>query len=206
MPQKNLIEQMGATYFTEKFANSYFLSKDRVYQVLDAQRTDRIRVVDVLAEDTKILPASVFTGFKVFEYPLLGYRKFGDHLYGYASKRQTSNRGFRSEQVNITWSSCTRALMDLGLAGRTRVDEKAKAVALLQPKFDSLKDMQLLLDGKSSGLVLSSNVMIEPSTESADGWYSVLYKQACVGAINSRGDVKWKNPAFAEVVNLTIPK
>lgn len=202
----NLIEQMGAPYFTEKFGNSYFTNDGRVYQVLDAQRTDRIRVHDAKSDEIKVLPASVFTGFKVFEYPLLGYRKFGDHLYGYASKKQTSNRGFRIEQVMITWSACSRALMDLGLAGRQRVDDKRKAIALLQPQFDSLKDLPKLLEGKVSGLVLNSNIMIEPSTENADGWYTVLYKQAAVGAINSRGDVKWKNPAFAEVINLTVPK
>jgi hypothetical protein len=200
----NMIEQMGATYFTEKFANSFFLNDNKLYQIIGAARADRITVVDVEADDTKVLPASLFTGFKMFEYPLLGYRKFGENQYGYSHKRQTSNRGFRIEQVITTWSSCTRALMDMGLVGKSRLNDKARAAVLLKPQFDSFKTgLPLLLSGKTSGLVLNNNVLIEPSTDTANGWYSILYKQATVGSMNQRGEISWSNPAFADVVNLS---
>lgn len=198
----NLIEMMGANYFNEKFANAYLVIDGRVLQVGMCNRADRVHCMDVEAGEAKIIPSNKFTGFKAFEYPLLGYRKFGEHMYGYAYKRQTANRGFRSEQVNITWTGCTRALADLGLIKQGRITDSAKVVALLKPQFDSIKDLPKLLNGEVSGLVLNNNVMIEPSTTKAGGWYSILYKQAEVGEINSKGVVSYNEPGFASVIGL----
>lgn len=199
----NLVESMGVNYFNEKFHNAFFLSDNRIYRVLSAARSDRVTVEDVEGDrDEKIIAASRFPGFKVFEYPLLGYRRFADHVYGYAYKRQTTNRGFRMENVNVTWTGCTRLLYDLGVL-TTRLTDVDKAVALLKPKFDNYeRDLPRLLSGEISGLVLNNNVMIEPAVDEAASWYSVLYKQARVGKMNQRGQITYTDPAFANIIGL----
>lgn len=198
----NLIESMGAQYFNEKFANAHFLSDNRVYKVLNAQRVDRVMVEDVETGEDKMLAASRFPGFKVFEYPLLGYRRFADHVYGYAYKRQNTNRGFRLEHTNITWTGCTRLLYDLGVLNE-RLSDKQKAIALLKPEFDNYeRDLPKLLNGEINGLVINHNLMIEPAVDTADGWYSVLYKQARVGKMNSRGQITYADPNFANVTGI----
>jgi hypothetical protein len=206
---ENLITQMGAQYFNEKFNNSYFLYEGKVLRVLQASpqgtRVSVEELSDRLDDDTvsdKVVSGSVFKGFKVFEYPLLGYRKFGEHKYGFASKRQTSYRGFRLEQISVTWTGCTRALIDLGVVHGGRLSDYTKAKALLKPTFDSMDDLPKLLSGKISGLVLNNNTMIEPATGKQEDWYAILYKQAQVGSINAAGNITWNDPAFANVVNL----
>jgi hypothetical protein len=196
---------MGSTYFNEKFATSYFLYNEKVARIVSANKAGTTVLIEQLngpldEPDERTIPAKWFNGFKVFEYPLLGYRRFSDHMYGFATKRQTSNRGFRSEQITTTWTACTRALIDLGAVNGVRLDERAKVLALLQPKFDALDKLPDLLEGRSSGLVLNNNVMIEPATEAQNDWYSILYKQARVGKIDSKGKITWNDPAFANIV------
>lgn len=200
----NLIESMGVNYFNEKFHNAYFMSDQRIYRIIEAQRSDRVTVQDIDEEDdTKVISASRFPGFKAFEYPLLGYRRFADNVYGYMYKRQTTNRGFRAEAASITWTGCTRLLYDLGVIN-TRLTERDKIKAVFRPQFDSLeRDLPKLLNGEVSGVVLNHNVMIEPAVDSSDGWYSVLYRQARVGKMNSRGQVTWTDPQFASITGIS---
>jgi hypothetical protein len=201
----NLVDQMGAAYFNEKFATSFFLYNGKVARIINANGKGTSVVIEEFngpldEPEEKVVPATTFNGFKVFEYPLLGYRRFGEHLYGFATKRQTSNRGFRSEQITTTWTACTRALIDLGAISGNRLNERAKVISLLQPKFDTIAQLPDLLAGKTSGLVINNNVMIEPATDTQNDWYSILYKQARVGKINQAGKITWNDPAFANIV------
>lgn len=188
----NLIKNLTRDYFNSYFNGSSIQYKGSVLRILEANN------VEVMAEDLTnnsvvAVPNDFFTGFGVFSYPLLGYRRFGDDRIGYMTKKQSVHRGLRAANLAVQWSAATRLLVDLGAVPLTRLSDADKVIAAFIPKFDTLKDASDLLAGNKTGLVLSENLIIEPSTEAEDEWYSVVYKQAIVGKVDSKGAVSWND-------------
>lgn len=187
----NMIQSLGRDYFNQFFHGSMVLIDGKVYEIREATQQGRVIAVDVESQGMAEIAPDKFTGFKTFEYPILGYRRFGDFHIGYASKKQSVHRGLRMQNIGTTWTAATRLLIDLGAIHGGRMSDYERALALFKPKFDTLNDAPKLLEGKLSGLVLSPNLVIEPSVEAASEWYTVLYKQAVVGKVDGKGKVKW---------------
>lgn len=188
----NLIKSLTRDYFNSYFNGSAILHKGAVLQILEADNNNVL--AEDLATNTSVrIPNDYFTGFGVFKYPLLGYRRFGEHRIGYMTRKQSVHRGLRAAHINVAWSAATRLLVDLAAVPVVRLSDSEKVIAAFIPKFDTLKDVPDLLAGNTTGLVLSENLIIEPSTEAADEWYSVVYKQAVVGKVDSKGAVTWND-------------
>lgn len=198
----NMIQSLGRDYFNQFFQGSIVKIDDRVLQVRGAQGNAGRTVLCVDMENGQgvEIPADRFTGWKSFEYPILGYRRFGEHHLAYSTKLQSVHRGLKIANVQTTWTAATRLLIDLGAISGARLTEEQKAVALFKPVFDSLADVPALLDGRKTGLVLSPNLIIEPSTEKGNEWYAVHYKQAVIGSVSDRGVVRFKSPQHASIL------
>lgn len=200
----NLVEELSAGYFTDFFAGALFLNGDALYQVDSATRT-RVAVRPFNAAgtgDQQTIPADFFTGYKTFEYPILGYRRIGPHKITYLTRRQTTARGLRPASIISTISPATQMLRETGLTppeSSSQVD-RAKSVAAFKPEFDNLGELPAMLSGDKFGLVLSANIMIEPSVDAVNDWFNVYYKQSLIGKMNSRGAVTWTSPAYATLL------
>lgn len=186
----NLIKNLTRDYFNSYFNGSSIKYNGAVLRIVEANNSE-VFTEDVSTGNAVMVPNDFFTGFAVFSYPLLGYRRFGDDRIGYMTKKQSVHRGLRAANIAVQWSAATRLLVDLGAVPLTRLSDADKVTAAFIPKFDTLQDVPDLLAGNKTGLVLSENILIEPSTEAEDEWYTVFFKQAAVGKLDSKGAVTW---------------
>lgn len=195
----NLIASLTREYFNSYFNHALIDYNGDVLRVVEAGSS--VVVAENLSREGDVvnIPHSHFTGFKVFSYPLLGYRRFGDRI-GWMGKKQSVKRGLRTENITVSWSAATRLLVDLGAVPLVRLTESEKALAAFNSKFDTPKDVPDLLAGDRVGLVFNPNLIVEPSTEAEDDWYSVVYKQAVVGKMDNKGVVTWKAPQHSHLL------
>lgn len=197
----NLVEELTPNYFNEFFTGALFLRDDVLLQVENAGRYNTTARNYEQGGRVEI-PNSFFTGYKIFEYPILGYRKLDEHRVAYLTRRQATARGVRPGTIHMDLSPASVQLRDLGAVppiGASR-SESSKAIAAFRPRFDSISDIPGLLAGQQLALVLSPSIMIEPSVDALSDWYSVYYKQSVIGKINSRGAITWTSPAFASLL------
>lgn len=194
----NMVRSLGRDYFNNFFAGALFLKDDKVLRVehADSRVVACLNITDASSEQ---VPAEFFTGFKTFNYPVLGYRRLKPHVHAFLTKKQSVHRGLRSNTMNVDFSGATHLLNDLGIV-RATASESERALAAFSHQFDNMSDLPKLLSGEVSGLVLSPHILIEPSVEAEDGWYSIFYKRALIGKMNSRGGITWTSPNHSDIL------
>lgn len=200
----NLVEELSANYFTEFFSGALFLNGDNLFQVESASRS-RVLVrpfTPTGTGDAQGIPADFFTGYKTFEYPILGYRRLGPNKIAYLTRRQTTARGLRPNSIIASASPASTMLREMSLVppDPSSVAERTKAYAAFKPIFDNLGELPAMLNGDKFGLVLSSNILIEPSVDAVNDWFNVYYRQSVIGKMNSRGAVTWTSPAYSTLL------
>lgn len=200
----NLVEELSANYFTEFFSGALFLNGDNLFQVESANRT-RVAVrafTPAGTGDSQSIPADFFTGYKTFEYPILGYRRLGPHKNAYLTRRQTTARGLRPNSIISNITPASNMLRELGLVPPepSSLAERMKAYTAFKPVFDTLDELPAMLNGDKFGLVLSPSILIEPSVDAVNDWFNVYYRQSIIGKMNSRGAVTWTSPAYSALL------
>lgn len=199
MAKMNMIESLGVDQINAQFVDAMFLRNDKTYVlkgVYGAGQTQCVCLEDGRAE---LIDNDYFTGFKVFAYPKLGYRRFGKHSIGYCFKVQSKKRGLTTGRVKVANSPVTARLSAYGFAGVE--DRKAnKGVIIMRPTFDNPLKLKDLLDGKESGLVLSESVIIEPTVRDINGQFDIWHEQAHIGSIDDAGKFKWYSPKYERLV------
>src|SRR5687768_6876864 len=130
----NLVEELGPQYFTEFFTGALFLRGDELLQVEGAGST-RINARNVETGAGTYVPADFFTGYKAFEYPILGYRKLTPQKVGFITRQQSTARGVRASTLQVGLSPASSMLRDLGAYDSERsVDqEKLKMIKAFKP-------------------------------------------------------------------------
>lgn len=196
----NIVDSLGADFINKRFQHAMFLKDGDVYKVYTCRPNPLTGLYDTVSckrlRDGKEenIRNDFFTGFKVFAYPRLGYRRLGTNSIGYAIKEQSAYRGLSMERVHVQDSPATRLLRGLGLNGD--YDMKKRSIIIMQPEFDKLRDLPAVLAGEKSGLVLSESLIIEPDTKKAEGHFSVLFDQVEVATVTERGVYKWATPKY----------
>lgn len=194
----SIVRSLGREYFNSFFQGALFAKDGAVFRVVGADRTGVLCHKFDDGSET-FVPNDFFVGFKTFSYPVLGYRKIKENTIAFLTKTQSVHRGIRTNTVGVTWSGATAALIDMGYVSSS-VSDKQKAESIYSNEFDTLADLPRLLNGDVTGLVLSPNIIIEPSVETQGDWYSVIFKRALIGKMNSRGNVTWTNPSHASLI------
>lgn len=187
----SLIQSLGADYFNQFFNRALFLYEGRVLEVTRTSNT-YVDCIDRTTGDLVRVPNAFFTGFKVFEYPKLGYRRFNEHCVGFATKIQSAMRGLKAENVEVQYSPVTRAIAAIR-GTRAGAGRDIMSKPLMTPQYDKASEMQALLDGRKTGLVLNEFVLIEPSLSADNAAFNIFYKQARVGKMSAGGVCSWYN-------------
>lgn len=198
----SLIDEVGANYFTEMCANALFLKDGKLHKVdhCSSQGVICIEYNDTSTSVTEV-PREFFTGWKVFEYPVLGYRRFSDHLIGYIQRRQSTRRGLRVESMNIQLTPCSNLLQQMRVV--PPFNNAAKERAAMLPRFDSLEeDLPRLLSGEKSGLILSDGIVIEPDVDGnkANG-YNIFLRQHIIGRMSDNGSIAWESKEMSNLLD-----
>lgn len=197
----SLISSMGVSYFREWFHGALFIYNNRPCQVEDTDGvTVSCRYLDTTTDRAVSIPAQFFTGFKVFEYPPLGYRRVGNVVY-HVHRSQSAYRGLRANLLTFELSPIGYLLQS---NERTAVGNSTNALNLrltqvMTPTFDTRASLDDLIAGRRAGVVPSEDVCIEPSVNGED--YVVLYREKQVGTMDSNKNFHIDNPAVAAAVN-----
>jgi hypothetical protein len=143
-----MVDSLGPQFFGEKFNEALFRRDDKTYELVGVGNGKKVRVINVNTGDNEDVPYDFFTGFKVFAYPRLGWRRFGENYVAYCTKTQSAKRGLSTRRVERSPSLVTQRLRELGLVHR---EEFKIGEVLMNPKWTPLM-ISLLCCGVSGRL------------------------------------------------------
>lgn len=195
--KKNLIESCGADWVNKRVAGAYFVSDGKLLLFRRAGDND---VVCENREDKVAvnLKPSAVKGFGLFAYPKLGYRR--DEKTGTAGffhKKHTYERGLRPAHITV---ATTPGYLAIGREfPEMRADDLMKIAFL--PKFDTAADVPAMLAADRFSVVLSADVMVEPSVMDDGDDFTVYYRKRPAGHINVAGKVSWRTKEYAELLH-----
>lgn len=195
----SLIESMGAQYFREWFNGALFLYEGRPCIINDL--SDGVVSCLRLDESARLsIPHTFFTGFKVFEYPPLGYRRVGNIVY-HVHRTQSAYRGLRGNLLTFELSPLSYMLQASDRTARavSGVTSNQRLCQVMLPTYDTRASLDALVAGRQVAVVPSEDVCIEPSVNGED--YIVLYRGKAVGSMNARKVFSIPNSAVATAVN-----
>ena len=199
----NMIESLGFDQINKQFANALFVREGKVWK-LQGVVGEGVVTCTCLDDNKQVqIPNDFFTGFKVFAYPKLGYRRFGTHNIGYCLKVQSKMRGLSADRVKVLASPVTQRINAYGF-GDVGERKFNKSVIIMQPKFDTPDKIKDLLDGKLTGVVLNESVIIEPSVRDVEGKFDVWYEQVLAGVLDDNGKYKWTTPKYERLVRPSL--
>lgn len=199
-----LIQELGRDYFNEMCAAALFLHDNEVCRV-DFARSGTVHGYrynnDEDNPETRIeIPEAYFSGWKVFEYPRLGYRRVADNTVAHFTRQQSTRRGLRLESVNIQLTPLSTLLHNLGLVRAPQ--PRQRALAIMKPRFDDFnRDLPRLLDGELSALVLSDTLLIEADTGQKSDHFNIYLRQHAIGRMDKRGSIEWEDPNMSKFFN-----
>lgn len=204
MANKNLVEALGRDYFNERYVGALMLHDGNVVSVRGA--ADAGVVANVLVErggkiiktpPSVTIPYDRFTGFEVFKAPALGYRKIENSCYFIRQPVVRSHASaFFTDRITMTGSRATNYLQNLGGLTPARTADPATISQLYFPTYDTIGKWELLVGGEESSLVLSSKIIVEPSTRMDDDVYDILYDNVIIGTVGSTKKPRARTPAF----------
>lgn len=201
--ESNMISRLGLEWCRQRLVGGHFLHEGKLMRLAEVHKTS------VVAEELEnneyvTLPASVLTGFGVFRYPPLGYRKYGPGLAVWLSKAHSYNRGLRKQSVDMTLSPVSTLLYK---NYNRKMNDAFQLRGLMQlvffPKYDSLDALELLYNGDVPCVVLNENLLIEANLANKDAQgYTVYFKQTpCATIDDDNKRIHWHNRAYADALS-----
>jgi len=174
----NLIEELGADYCDQFYANALFADNKYLYSYKGSgagEEGRKIRVARIPLDTTKPAPwgntaldQSFFESMGTFAWPKLGYRQLIDeqglrHVF-YVSSQRSVYRGLRDEHI-------TEDRLPIGTLVGTQMRGFHNSIYLPQifkPKFTTYNDgLAELIAGEQSCFALSEDLAVGVSCTSA---------------------------------------
>lgn len=193
----NLVQSLGSGYFNEFFNGSVFMYEGRVHQIVEC-RASGVRCTRLHDGEPVVVPNNFFMGFKVFNYPTLGYRRISEHIAAFLTRNQSVRRGLNPQHVRHQNSPISQRLLNEGHINSTVPPNNGLLV--YEPVFDSPEAVQQLLAGDRANVVLNEEILIEPSVNSDNDWYTIYHNQAIVGSMDYRGRTSFINPKYDNII------
>lgn len=197
----NMIERLGREWCNQRMVGGNFVHDGKLMQVM---RVGNAGVTCQVLKTGKIVELSqdVFTGFKVFRYPPLGYRKYGPGLALWLSKVHSYQRGLRDRCINVQFSPVSTLLYN---SYNHKMDRKFDPPGTMElvffPQYDTVDDLPKLYEGDTPCIVLNENVLIEANiaNENAEG-YTVYFKRNPCATIDYKHRLHWFSAAYQEAL------
>lgn len=202
----SLVSSLGVSYFREWVCGAAILYEGQPHYIMDAGQTQvALRPISPDGRSGSRTSFNVdadwFTGWKVLEYPLLGYRIINGLCYT-VNKRQSAHRGIRQALVSIDASPFS-AMVEAERASRagdsvraSRPAAEAILHAVLLPNFHVLDDFDKLVAGEIAAFVPNENICIEPSLTTDT--FNILYRTKPVGSVTKGKVFNVNNAAVAK--------
>jgi len=194
----NMIERLGADWFNQRCGGAFFLFEGKLL-LLRGVANDAVKA-ETTEAITKI-PMDYFSGFKVFEYPALGYRKYGKGWCVFMTKKHTFHRGLREGCVNIQLSPVSQLVYNklYRKLGETDMPPEGwrKMHAVFFPEYDTAADMEDLFAGKRPCVVMNADIMVEydVSNPAAKG-FVIYHRERPIGWISPEREYKWRTEEY----------
>lgn len=198
----NMIERLGLDWCTQRLIGGSFLYGDKLMSIARITR-DSVVCEHYKTGTIEKLPHDFFTGFKVFKYPALGYRKYGPGLAVWLSKRHSYQRGLRARCVNVELSPASNLLAAYSREMRAAFDVPPVLDLVFFPQYDTIDDLGKLYEGDTPCLVLNENVLIEPNVANANAeGYTVYFKQRpCATIDDKKYKLHWFSEAYEDALS-----
>lgn len=198
----NMVERLGADWFNGRCAGGHFVYNGKLMYIRQAGQIN-VLCTDAKTGDNEKVPVEFFTGFKIFEYPTLGYRKFGIGFAMWLSKRHTYNRGLNERSINQEYSPVTLYLLQKYQRRMGKAFEPPRLVLPLVffPEYDTVADLPRLFNGEMPCVVLNENVMVEANivNPKAEGW-TVYFRQRPCATIDLTHKFHWFNDGYKQAL------
>lgn len=200
--ESNMISRLGLEWCRLRLVGGHFLHEGKLMRLAEVHKTCVV-AKELESNEYVTLPASVLTGFGVFRYPPLGYRKYGPGLAMWLSKTHSYARGLRTESITTTLSPVSTLLYR---NYNRKMNGAFQPQGLMQlvffPKYDSLDALELLYNGDVPCVVLNENLLIEANLANKDAQgYTIYFKQTPCATIDDAKRIHWHNRAYADALS-----
>lgn len=195
----NLLDSTGGDWFRRRVVGAHMLHDGKVLQLHGVVNGGRdLSFRDVVNGGEVVLPKGVLVGFGQLRWPQLGYRQIGDQIY-HLTKKMSWDRGLRRDSVHAERSPATRALyQNYEVRDLQREGNLMQAVFL--PNYAAADQLDAVIAGDRLGVVLSHDVMIEPSVVRGDDDYVVYMRERPCGRMNANKRFKWYAEEYKDAV------
>lgn len=205
------ISELGAGYMNDMLGGAPFMHDGEVY--LFSELTGRTAIayhlngpVENIQAEAKEVPASIFTGWSTFSFPVLGYRSaLNGQILIYQSRVNSTRRGLNPRDIQNQWHDVSHACAsrwDLNLPYFNTANVKAYMV--MKPVYTGFAEgLHKILKGEIASFALSAEFAVAPSDNVP--FLEILFRQRRVGTIDADGNVNIEganlNVAWNNVVN-----
>lgn len=193
---KNMIESCGTEWCNRRVSGGHFLHDGKVLRADNFGRRV-VECVEVSTGKDVQVPAEVFTGFRVFMYPRLGYRR--DPKTGvvvFMRRANSYDRGLRPRRVRLDISPACAAL------GREPdISDATRMVMAFSPSYDDIAAVREVISGDRISAVLDEDVLVEPSMDENGRSYTVYYRTVVAATISVDSVIKWRTDAYARLLS-----
>lgn len=198
----NMIERLGREWCNQRLTGGHFLFDDEILRIGHIER-DGVYCENYNTGNGKKLPHEFFTGFKIFQYPPLGYRKYGPGLCVWTSKKHSWQRGLRERCIEAEYSPVTSLLQQYARKMQGAFNMPPILELVFFPKYDSVDDLDKLFNGDVASVVLNENVLIEPNivNENADGYVIYFKRRPCATIDPNKHKIHWHSKAYEEALS-----
>lgn len=190
----NMVQSCGREWVNRRVAGGWFQHNGQLL-CMTRVTADGLCCDDVNGKRI-FLPEAVLTGFSVFVYPRLGYRR--DPATGNAvflRRRNSYDRGLRPHRIKV---SCSPAVTAIGRANG--MEDMHIITAAFNVPADTVADVKEVLAGRRLSAIMNEDVLVEPGVEDADV-YTVYYRTRSAGHISPEGVITWRSQAYADLLS-----
>ena len=194
----NLVESCGAEWFNNRVAGAWFLFNGEVLQVTRA-RNNTLDCCTTKGYEHKQIPCAVISGFKVFAYPKLGYRRDPDTgVVAFLTKKHSYARGLRTNSILHEVSPGYTVLKQRFEVIR---NEGKLMTLVLKPTFDPIEDVHNVIAGQQFACVPNEDVLIEPSIHPEAEDVVVYFRERPAAHITPKGKIAWRTDAYKKLLS-----
>lgn len=199
-----LIESLGAGYAEDALYGTCFLYNGKPVTIRSVGHS-QVMLIDLENENSFSVPADVFTGWKVFKYPRMGYRKLDNGLWGYLQRHARSySRGLNSGNIAFSrtaWLNSNEGFEyiyhcidqewdDFVFRANEGTDyEECRVImrAALLPQYDGGEVLAKVLAGEEKAFIPSHRFLVEPLY--AKDVFGVYMSGTLIGRIDKKMNV-----------------
>lgn len=206
----NMVQQLGTSYFSQRFGGSFFLGPDNNPCKIDTRRWQDEQTVPVTTfkgtpekatSEQGYVDAEYFPDMSILRVPRLGWRSAARGKYlAHLSRVNTSyQRGVCDANLQRQNAPHTTYLINYGeISTGTFQNEAATALLLYKQKYLPLAEgVALMNEGKILSFVVSPAFAIVPQD---DDTYAMLAHDRKVGTVTKSGDISLLIPFSPEML------